>query len=310
MVGLLMTKDGYPVGHEVFSGNIGDIKAFRAILTKVKLRFKIDRIVFVCDRGMISKENLEYLDTLDFEYILGVRMRKQKKELRDVLLSPDNFKEVIKDRLLVKEVEIEGRRYIVCNNPQEAEQEKIKREYFAKILQDKVDIRTVKDWVVKNGYRKYITIKNAGITVDDKKLKEEAIYDGMWVLMTNTDFSSEEVSKYYKDLCQIEQCFRELKNQLETGPMYHWKDRRIRAHVFIGFLSLIMKVALKKAIKSIDSKVLYCDVMDKLRQVRVLQLKLGDVSTIVRTELPDGAYIAYKALGIRPVNRILEYRRE
>lgn len=307
MVGLLMTKDGYPIGHEVFSGNLGDIKAFREILDKLKHRYSLGRLIMVCDRGMISKKNLEYLEELDFEYIIGVRMRKLKKEVRDKLLSVEEMDEIIKGKLLVKEEKLDGRRYIVCHNPEEAIKERIKRDYFHKILEKKVYTRSTKDWIVKNGYRKYITIENAEINIDEEKFKQESQFDGTWILMTNSGLSSEELSGYYKDLHQIECCFRELKTNIELGPLYHRKEERIRSHVFVCFLSLLIKIYFSKAIKAQDSKVLYCDIMDKLNQVRVMKLNLGSTETILRSELPEGAYIAYQALNIKPSNRFFLY---
>ena len=305
MVGLLMTKDGYPVGHEVFRGNFGDLKAFQSILNKLRHRFSIGRLILVCDRGMISQKNLKALDDPGFQYITGVRMRKMNKEIREKLLSKEDFDVIIPGKLWVKEKTLDGRRYIVCHNPDSALHERKKREYLREILAKKVDERSIKDWIVKNGYRKYITIRNAEVILDEEKLKAEEIYDGLWILLTNTGLPSREVSKYYSDLWQIEQCFREMKNQLELGPVYHWKERRIRAHVFVCFLSLILKTALKKKLHKLAPDALYCDVMDKVNQIKVVQLTLDDLKATVRTELPDGAYKAFQAVGVRPPDRVI-----
>ncbi len=306
MIGLLMTKDGYPIGHEVFKGNLGDINAFKETINKLQERFKIKRAILVCDRGMICKKNIDLLKELGLEYILGLRMRKLDKDSRDILLKKEDFEIINPAKLWVKDHRVEDNdRYIVCYNPESASEEKIKREYFKKHLEGKAEKNTIKDWIIKNGYKKYIKIEDAKISIDEEKLKQEEIYDGMWILRTNTNLPTEEIAKYYKDLSQIEQCFRELKNQLEIGPIYHWKDRRIRAHVFIGFLSLILKVTLKKAIHKINPDVLYCDVMDRVKEIKALKLNLNNTKVILRTEFPEGAYIAYQAIGLRPPGRFL-----
>ncbi len=102
------------------------------------------------------------------------------------------------------------------------------------------------------------------VYLNEEKLHEKGQYDGYWVLITNTALSSQEVALHYKGLWQIEAGFRDLKSELETSPIYHYKEERIKAHVFICFLALILKITLKKKIKAIDADVSFNEVPPRI----------------------------------------------
>lgn len=305
LLGILMTPEGLAVGHEVWSGNTSDIRAMEKILDKVKNRFNINRIVFICDRGMVSNGTLEKLEELKYEYIVGIKMRKLNEEMRRQLLSNVGFEKAGKT-LEVKDYKIEGRRYIVCYNPLEAEHERIQREYFIKHLEKKVEERSLKDWVIKNGYKKYINITSGKIEIDYSKFKTESIYDGKWVLMTNTEFPAKDIGWHYKGLWRIEKNFKKLKSDIEVGPVYHWTENRIRAHIFVCFLSLAIRNILENKIKGLHKDVTYSEIIDALRTVEIVNVKIKEENMLIRTELPDNASIGFEAVGMRIPPQILE----
>lgn len=339
IVGLLMTQAGIPVGHEVFSGNQVDVRSFPQIISKVKDKFGfLSRIVWVCDRGMISESNISLLENIKHEYIIGVRMRMLNAAQQQVLLV-DKLKDFkkIHDNLYVKEVildvevgipeeenksitvdkdknkainELDGkkgkknkkeiktkivkRKFIVCHNPEKADEDAINREQFKEIIQKKVLEKTDKSWIMKNGYKKYLKLKEDIIeSIDYEKLEKEKIYDGKWVLLTNTNLSYEEVAKYYKSLWQIESAFRELKSSLDVKPMYHWVDRRIKGHIFICFLALVMELCFRN---KLGKKVSYIDVMHDLKKLQVTLVKVKDKGVIKRNEPVGMANIAIRQL--------------
>ena len=173
-------------------------------------------------------------------------------------------------------------RFIVCHNPKQAEEDAIKREYFKRIIQNKVLHSTDKSWIVKNGYKKYIKLKEDIIeSVDYDKLEKEKIYDGKWILLTNTELSYEEVAKYYKSLWQIENAFKELKSSLDVKPMYHWVERRIKAHVFICFLALVLELGFKN---KLGETISYTNIMNNLKQLQANAIKVVNNEVIKRTQ--------------------------
>jgi len=308
IIGILMTKEGLPVGCEIFPGNTSDLKSFLFSIEKLREEYKISKLIWTADRGMVSSDNISKLNELNQEYILGIKMRQFNKEKKDKFLSLDGMFPV-RDDLYVKEIVVpnEGR-YIICYNPKEAEIERKKREFFRKILEKKIEKSTTKEWIIKNGYRKYIDITNGEIELNEKRLRAEYQFDGKWVLLTNTKLSSKEVALYYKDLWQIEASFRDLKDDLETSPIYHFTERRIIAHIFVSFLSLLLKITLNKKLKQIDKVSSYQEVFDAVREIKAVKLTEGRKEIIFRTEFPQKAYLGFKAAGVAPPPRIISYQ--
>lgn len=112
----------------------------------------------------------------------------------------------------------------------------------------------------------------------------------------------------YKDLWQIENGFRQLKDELEMGPLYHWKDRRIRAHIMICFMAFCLRVALYKKLKSYfkKEKFSFTELMSDLKSLHAIGLTITNRNVKLRTELKAGANHVFRALGLRVPNRILE----
>jgi transposase len=303
-----MTKEGLPIGCEIFPGNTSDLKSFLYIIEKLREEYKIGKLIWVADRGMVSTDNISKLNELKQEYILGVKMRQFDKEKKDKFLSLDGMFPV-RDDLYVKEIIVphEGR-YIICFNPKEAELEQKKRDFFRQILEKKIEKSTTKEWIIKNGYRKYIGITEGEIELNYKRLRAEGQFDGKWVLLTNSKLDSKHVALCYKDLWQIEASFRDLKDDLETSPIYHWTERRIIAHIFVSFLSLLLKIALNRKIKQIDSNARYQEIFEAVRQIKAVKLNEGRKEIIFRTEFPNKAHLAFKAAGVAPPPRIISYR--
>jgi len=297
IVGLLMTRDGMPIGHEVFPGNQVDVVSFSHVVTKLKERFNLGRIIWVCDRGMISKSNLDVLEGLKQEYIIGVKMRQLEGGFKAVLLDDHHTGYTkLSNNLFVKVKELNNRRYIVCYNPEQAEIDATNREYFKQIIAKKVVEKNDKEWIVKNGYRKYLKLKEDIIeSVNYERLEKEKIYDGKWVLLTNTSLEYTEIAKHYKSLWQIERAFKELKSTLDLSPMYHWTEKRIRGHIFICFLALVLELSFRKALRGES----YTKVMSDLKQVQAVLSKVRDKEFLKRTELPGRSHLAFRAVQLQ-----------
>ena len=136
MVGVLMSRDGFPIAHEVFPDNTVEVETFRHILAEVRMRFNLGRVILVADRGMVSEKMLQEIEKAGLEYIVGVRMRKLRVASK-VLSRAGRYRQV-SPNLKIKEVSHEDRRYIVCLNPEEAERDvRVRGEALAK-LQEKL----------------------------------------------------------------------------------------------------------------------------------------------------------------------------
>ncbi len=304
IVGILMTKEGLPIGHEVYPGNTNDIGAFKEMIRAVKTRFKIRRVIIVCDRGMVSEDNIRTLESDGYEYVVGMRMRQLKEEDAKKILSVKEMASVSKE-LKGREVYLKDRRLIVCFNREEALKDRKKREEIIARLIIKLKTQGLKSLLIHKEYSKYLRIKADKPQLDEERIKSEELYDGKFVLETNTKLNWKEVILAYKDLWKIEASFRTLKNELEMGPVYHYTERRIRSHIFISFLALVLKASFHKALLNIDKTLNLSKVLEDVRKIKVTQITIKDKSIVLRTELEEDAYYAFKAVQLKIPPRIL-----
>lgn len=334
VIGLIMDRNGIPLGHEVWPGNTSDKPAFKQVIEKIKSKFDIGKVILVCDRGMISEEIIIYLEENKYEYILGVKMRSLSEIRKHILLSEQDFRDMSRN-IYIKELSeaelyereqkminaeklkqgkksqvtdeekmqqykasTKGlRRWVVYYNTLVAREDKIKREYFQKILANKVEFSRAKEWIMKNGYKKYVVIKDMTIELNQKRIEEDELYDGKWTLISNCSLPAQSLVFLYKDLAQIERHFRDLKSELEIGPIYHYIERRIRAHIFICFLALQIKVFLTKRLKALSEDLSYSEVMRDVQKIKAVTFNVKDQKLIMRTDLPEQAHFAFKVVG-------------
>ena len=218
-------------------------------------RFRLREITVVADRGMVSQATLEAFEKSDppVGYIVGVRMRRQKEVNTSVLGSRARWFESVPERsnakdpapLKVKEVWVKERRYIVCLNEEERRKDAHDREAILAHLKEQLRSGD-KSLVGNKGYRRYLKVKGSGhFVIDEKQVKAEERYDGIWVLRTNTLYNTETVAHVYKALWTVEDIIRTSKSILETRPIYHKRDATIRGHVFCSFLALLLKQELE-----------------------------------------------------------------
>lgn len=307
LVGLVMTGEGFPVAHHVFPGNTADINAFRSALSDLRQRFPIRRVVMVADRGVVSEELMEELEREGVGYVLGMRMRKAR-EVKDEVLSRAGRYHEVGENLRVKEVRVGGRRYVVCHNPQEEERDEKEREDIIAHLREKLAEEGAKGLVVPRGLRRFVEVKGAEISLKEEAIREEARYDGKWVLRTNTELPAAEVALAYKSLWQIEQAFRELKSGLEIRPVFLRLEDHVRGHIMVCFLALVMEATLRRMLEAAGSQDSYQEVLEDLAGVLAVRFAARGKAWLWRTELPGVANNAFRAVGVRPPSRVQPLR--
>lgn len=293
IVGAVIDSGGRPISCPMWPGNMADSKTLLPLIKRLKERFGVGDIVIVADRGIVSKEVVAELEGSGVGYIFGIKMRKEKGVREDVLSRAGRYREV-KGNLLVKEVSLQGRRYIVCLNPQEAEKDRAEREAIIESLRKKLKEGT-KGLIGNRGYRRYLKIQKASIEVDEEKMKLEEKFDGKYVLRTNTSLLAENVALRYKELWQVERIFREVKNILETRPVYHKYDTTIKGHVFCSFLALVV---MKELIKRIGFKAEWDEIRQDVDSLYETEIKIDNKRYLVRSELQGVCGKLFKSLGV------------
>jgi transposase len=262
VIGLAVTREGIPVRVWVWPGNTNDMSVVQEV--KDDLRgWRLGRVVTVVDRGFSSDENLKYLTRSGGHWIAGERMRDGSPDAQAALSRQGRYQSV-KDNLRVKEVMVgdgdAAKRFIVCHNPGEAERDKLTRELTITRLTAELErIKTARAKAkgakadgahhrAECALRDHPTLgrylrqtKTGRLLIDRAKINAEERLDGKYLLSTSDpDLSAEDVALGYKNLLEAERGFRDLKSTLELRPVFHRLERRIRAHILLCWLALLM----------------------------------------------------------------------
>ena len=307
VVGAVLDEKGRPICCELWPGNTADMKTLLPVVDRLRGRFHLSSICVVADRGMISAETIAELESEQrgVEYILGVRMRKQKEVREEIMKDQGGYEKVEigsskakGPRVLeVKEVVIEGRRYIIIHNPEQAKKDAADRAAIVESLRERIK-QGEKALIGNKGYRKYVKASGTNFTIDEEKIEEEAFFDGKWVLRTNSRLTAAEVALKYKELWMVEHIFRSVKSILETQPIYHRCDETIRGHVFCSFLALVV---MKELQVRMEAKGFTHEWEEIRRDLEALEeVEVGKDSEIfyLRTDLRGVCHDIFRACGV------------
>jgi len=299
---VVVDRAGWPIAWEVFPGNTADVVAFRHVISALRERFRIGRVIVVADRGMISRNTIQLLtghDDAPFDYVLGCRMRRSR-DVRDVVLLDNGPFETINETLAVKEVRVEGRRYVVCRNETEARKDAESRSRIVAKLEEHILKHGPKSVVKNRGFARFLRVDRGSVHIDEEAVERDARFDGTFVLTTNTKLPPAEVATTYKSLWRVERTFREEKSTLQVRPIYHHRDDTSIGHIVGSFLALRLEVDLQRRLDRIGDHVPWPDLMHDLDQVRAVHLELDGRRYRLRTDLVGHSHAAFKAAGVRP----------
>ena len=308
-IGLLATKQGVPIGYEVFPGNTSDVEAFREMRRALTTRFRIRRVIICADRGMVSDQILKELREDGIEYIVGARASNAVEDA--ISYTGANWQPVDEIKIRVKPMGDDGETYIVCHNPAEEEHDRQRRqEIVARLRRQVRENPSAKALLRNSSYKSYVRLGNAKVEIDEEKIRRAARYDGKYVLRSNASLTAKEIALAYRQLFRVERAFRDLKGPLKLRPVYHFTDRRLRAHIMVCFLAYALEMALRQAVGGapgvIASEGDYHEIMRDLSRLSVGRLVAADGrSWLQRTRLKGRAHEAFAAVGMRPPDRVM-----
>ncbi len=203
----------------------------------------------------------------------------------------------IRSPLRVKEVLVEGKRYILCHNEDQAAKDASDREAILNSLQDQIKSGD-KSLVGDKGYRRYLKARGNAFALDEEKIAREARYDGKWVLRTNTDLSASEVALKCKQLWIVESLFRTIKSVLVTRPIYHKRDETIRGHVFCSFLALVLMKELMGRLEERSFSLEWKDIVRDLDNMDEVALEEDGKRFLIRTGTSGCCGKVFQAIGV------------
>lgn len=268
--GLLCDKVGRPVAVEVFDGNLHDQATVPAQIEKLKQRFSLSTVVLVCDRGMVTKANIDLLGEQGTHFVTALKAPQVAKLVNDGELQLSLFDQ--QNLAEITSVDYPGERLIVCRNPLVAAERSRKREELlaateAALTQiaQRVDAATLvgagqiglavgsvaNRWKVKKHLDIQITDTSLSFARKTAQIEAEAALDGFYILRTSVsenDLPAADVVRSYKQLKTVERAFRTFKGpELQIRPIHHHLEHRVRAHVFLCTLAYYLTWHLREA---------------------------------------------------------------
>jgi hypothetical protein len=260
VIAMAVTREGVPIRCWTFPGNTADTAIIRTIKDDLT-DWRLHRLVWVADRGFASAANRAYLTRGGGHYIHAEKLRHTNTEAAAALARAGRYRAVA-GNLRVKEVRVSpgggdadgvrAERFVVCHNPEAADRDAAVRERLIAHLTELIDgsdtwttrrrDELVGSLKTKPGLRRYLRRTPSGLLrIDRAAATREAHLDGKWLLRTSDEtLSGDDIAAAYKQLTQIERGWRDMKGALALRPVFHRKDERIRAHVQLCWLALLL----------------------------------------------------------------------
>lgn len=332
LVGLVLV-DGWPIAHHVFEGNWRDSKTVPSVLSDLKKRFGLGRVVFVGDRGMVTVDNLKKLKAAKQGYVVGLTRRRRKGIYEYIQRATGPWTEcpvgitarekAIAPKTLVQEVDSGqgGVRIFVVHSEERQQYERTQRLKAMGRVRTKLEAlqRRIESGRLKapekvgaaaqrilsgnHGHRYYgweYTDGEFRFYEHPVHFKREKAYEGKYLIQTEEqNLSAVEAVRLYKELSEVERSFRNLKDVIEMRPIYHQTDKRVEAHIFVATLAFLLHRTLEKKLKAARLDLSATDALEALRTVRVVDIDLGDGQT--KRSVTQGSVHArrvLRALGI------------
>lgn len=233
ILGLLVSRNGYPLAYDIFEGNKFEGHTMLPVLNRFKKKFNLENLIVVADSGLLSNDNIENLKADNYEFIIGARIKKEEKKIKEHILAltlKDGESTTIKKKDLT---------LIITYSEARAKKDKHNREKGLRRLEKQVRRgKLTKSNINNRGYNKYLKLEGEiKVSVDQERFFEDAKWDGLKGYLTNAKLSKEEIIENYSHLWQIEKAFRVAKSELKIRPIYHRLQKRIEAHICLAFVA-------------------------------------------------------------------------
>jgi transposase len=275
VLGLLVSKDGYPLSYSIFNGSQYEGWTMIPIVEDFVQRFKLEDFVVVADSGLMNKSNISLFESGGYKYIIGARIKNENEEIKQWILSLEKrngaFDETIRGES----------RLIVGYSENRAKKDKHNREKGVKrLLKAYKSGNITKENINKRGYNKFLDISdNVKVVINQQKISDDENWDGLKGYITNTSLPAKEVYEQYNGLWIIEKAFRVTKGTIEIRPMFHFTPRRIEAHVCICFVAYKMFKELERVLKMKDINLSVDKVLNIAKTITTIEVKLPKSGT-------------------------------
>lgn len=281
MLGLLVGENGYPIGYDIFEGNTFEGHTLLPVIEKMCQKYDLSKPIVVADAALLSKDNIQYLIDEGYQFIIGARIKNESDTIkRQILTKAKNAA----DQEGFDITRSNGTRLIITYSKQRYKKDAYNRERgLAKLRQRVKSGRLTKNSINNRGYNKFLTLSGSiEVTIDEEKIKEDGLWDGLKGFVTNTTLPIETVVTNYRHLWQIEKAFRISKTDLKIRPIYHYRKKRIAAHICIAFVAYTIYKELERLLS--QKKVTFSPkrAIELTHTMYALEYKFSDVAQMER----------------------------
>ena len=313
LIGMAVTKEGIPIRVWSWPGDTGESPLLRQVRDDLK-GWQVGKVVWVADRGFSSKANRTYLSQDGEHYIIGEKLRGESEEARAAIARPGRYQRV-RENLWVKEVMVGSDRFVICHNPEEEVRDQRVRERLLSYLEEAIAgsdeltatrrAELLGQLKTKPGLSRLLRVTKGGLLrVDRAKVARESHLDGKFLLRSSDpNLSAEEIALGYKQLLQVERGWRDMKTSLRLRPVYHRKEERIRAHIVLCWLALLLiRVAESRTQDS------WRNLRQELQRMHLVTLATDHGTVAQRTQTRVGQQAILKALQLDEPPRFYDFR--
>ena len=271
VLGLLVSTQGYPLAFEMFEGNKFEGQTMLPVIEKFKSRYNLQQILIVADAGLLSRQNIEALCNLNYQFILGARIKNEPRALQQQILSLS-----WSNGQIHSVTRPDGLKLIVSYSEARAHNDKKNRDRGLRRLEQAVQKgKLTKKHINNRGYNKYLQLSGEVIVkIDYNKIKQDAMWDGLKGYITNSQMNAADVIDNYKQLWHIEKAFRISKTDLRIRPIYHRLAHRILAHLTIAFCSYKIYKELERQLQQKELKLSAEKAVEIMQSIFTITTKL------------------------------------
>lgn len=281
VLGLLVSKNGYPLAYEIFKGNQFEGHTMLPVVDAFKEKYNLEQLIIIADSGLLSKSNIEELQSKGYEFIIGARIKSESERIKNKVLSlslQNGESEVIKKDDL---------KLIITYSDSRAKKDKYNREKGLRKLEKNIRTgRLTKSNINNRGYNKFLKLKGQiDVEVDNSKINEDSKWDGLKGYISNAKLNKNEIIANYHHLWQIEKAFRVSKTDLKIRPIYHRIQKRIEAHICLTFVAYKVYKELERQLKIKKSELSPEKVIEIIQSIFQIELINPSNKDIIRKNL-------------------------
>ena len=320
-IGLFMDADGLPLAFDIFPGNQNEQTTLRPLESKILQDFNCSEFIYYSDSGLGSTTNRRFNSLGNRAYIITHSLKKMKKEDREIVLNPTQFRRIGADKFIdirtldesdeevyntiyYKEVPVVtgdmDETLIVTYSPKyKAYQRKIRARQIERAEQIITTPGRKRKGKNQNDPMRFV--KKTSVTtdgeiaekqvyvLDEEQIQKEEMYDGFYAVVTNLEDDVSEIIKINKQRWEIEENFRIMKTEFEARPVYVRREDRIKAHFMTCYISLLLYRLLEKKLGNLYTA---DQILETLRsmQMTLLNTASGYIPSYTRTELTDALH--------------------